>query len=98
MKIHEKRIQPAYEFDALISRKCDICGKVAKTHDWDRGYYEVNETEISVKVRQNEGHNFPEGGSGTEYDIDLCPDCFKDKLVPWLKSQNPNIQEKDWDW
>jgi len=58
----------------------------------------VNETEVSVTVKQKEGESYPDGGSGTEYEIDLCPDCFKNRLVPWLKSEGANIGEMEWDW
>jgi len=99
MKVYETKVHPAHEYKALVCRSCDLCGKTTKGTDWPKGfYYEVNETEISVKIKQKEGHNFPEGGNGTEYEIDLCPDCFKDKLVPWLKSQGAKIEEKEWDW
>ena len=40
--------------------------------------------EIKVIIRHREGLNYPEGGSGIEINIDLCPDCVKNKLIPWL--------------
>jgi len=49
-------------------------------------------------MKQKEGSNYPEGGTGTEYEIDLCPKCFKERLVPWLKSEGAAIEEKEWDW
>jgi hypothetical protein len=98
MKIYEKRTHPSHEYDALVERSCDLCGKKAKTDNWDASRYDINETEISVKIKQKEGSNYPEGGNGTEYEIDLCPDCFKDKLVPWLRSQGAAVEEKEWDW
>lgn len=83
---------------SLIRRSCDLCGKEAKNDEWAAGIYEVNETEIEILVRQKEGVNYPEGGSGTSYEIDLCPDCFKNRLVPWLKSQGASIEEQEWDY
>jgi hypothetical protein len=100
MKHFEKRTE-SRTYDVLISRTCDICGRKGKGGDkreWDAGAYAINETEILVKVYQKEGSSFPEGGSGTEYGIDLCPICFKDRLVPWLISQGANIKQEDWDW
>jgi hypothetical protein len=99
MKIYEKRTRPAHEYKHLVSRSCDLCGKKTKSAiEWSENRYEVNETEISVNIKQKEGSNYPEGGNGTEYEVDLCPDCFKDKLVPWLQAQGAQIEKKDWDW
>jgi hypothetical protein len=78
-----------------VSRTCDLCGRVATRSGWDAGIYD---TEIAVTVKQREGTSYPEGGSGTEYEIDLCPDCFKGRLVPWLKEQGARIEPKEWDW
>jgi hypothetical protein len=69
------------------------------THeDWNKGLYEINETEIKITITQRDGSAYPEGGSGTEYEIDLCKDCFKGKLVPWLKAEGATIEETEWEW
>lgn len=94
MKTYEKRTK-TYEETILVERKCDLCGSLAKTSDWGASCYEVNETEISVSIKQKEGQQYPECGSGTEYEVDMCPDCFKNKLVPWLRSQGVNAFTKD---
>jgi hypothetical protein len=80
----------------LVKRSCDLCGRAAKNEDWGAGSYEVNETEIEISIKQREGSSYPESGSGTEYEIDLCPDCFKGRLVPWLREQGAKIEEKEW--
>ena len=56
--------------------------------DWSKElHYEVKETEIRLKT----GSNYPEGGSGEETTIDICPECFTEKLIPWVKSQGGGI-------
>lgn len=101
MKTYEERSITRKE-KFLIQRKCDLCGRPDKEKVfkslWGEALWDINETEIKITIRQKEGHNYPEGGSGTEYEIDLCPECFKNRLVPWLKSQGANIEEKEWDW
>lgn len=73
--------------------QCDICGTQAKDDDnWDDESFGVSETEIKYK----EGSSYPEGGNGTEIKVDICPDCFKGKLVPWLESQGVVIKKEDW--
>ena len=99
MKIYEKKIIPAYEEEEVKSRKCDLCGIESTGEEWEaQSIYEIKETEILVTVRQKEGSTYPDGGWGEKYEIDLCPDCFKDKLIPWLKSQGAQIQREEWDW
>lgn len=97
-KVYETRIVPPREQKVCIRRKCDLCKLESNGDDWDGGYYEINETHIFVKITQKDGTNYPEGGSGTEYEIDLCPGCFKDRFVPWLKSEGADIEDKEWDW
>lgn len=98
MKVYKTVDVPATTREVLVKRRCDLCGKESKSSDWDAGSYEVNETEIKITMKQKEGSNYPEGGSGTEYEIDLCPDCFTERLVPWLKSEGATIEESEWDW
>jgi hypothetical protein len=91
---------PAKKEKRCVGRSCDLCGKKGGSDKWDSvGWtYDINETEIEITCRQKEGSSYPEGGSGTEYQIDLCPDCFKDKLIPWLRSQGAKIEDMNWDW
>jgi hypothetical protein len=95
MKIMETIQIPASTREHLKETKCDICGKVFRGSDWDAEVYEISETE----VRYKEGNSYPDSGSGTETKIDVCPDCFKTKLIPWVKSfgiSDPKAEE--WDW
>ena len=98
MRKYETRPVPATTQQVLVETTCDICGKVAKRGNWDSATFEVNETELEVTVKQRDGKNYPEGGWGTEVSVDLCPPCFKDKLIPWLESQVAKIERKEWDW
>ncbi len=98
-KVYADKIVPEYVNRYLKARKCDLCGVESDSECWEaESCYHVNETEIRVEVRQKEGSNYPEGGSGTAYEVDLCPKCFKERLVPWLKSQGADINEEEWDW
>lgn len=101
MKHHETKTTTTTH-TVCTSRTCDLCGRKAEKGDeWTCGWkheHNVNETEVQVVVRQKEGYNLPDCGSGTEYEIDLCPDCFRDRLVPWLRSQGAKVENKEWDW
>jgi len=96
MKIFEERTRKE---TILKLRKCDLYGRESKSADWRNGIYEENQTVIKMQIIQQERNScFPDGsGSGSEYDIDLCPTCFLEKLVPWLKSQGAKIEERKWE-
>lgn len=98
MKLFENKEIPARTERRVVRRQCDLCGCKSTGDDWDAGIWEVNDTEIKVTITQKDGTNYPEGGSGNEYEIDLCPSCFKDRLVPWLIQQGASIKRREWDW
>ena len=82
-----------------VNITCDICRMVREgTDQWESSYYEINETTIEITVHQKKGSNFPDGGSGDEVVIDICPECFKNKLIPWVESYGTKIERKNWDW
>ena len=93
MKIYKNRVVPEHIIQVVDKRTCDLCGFVADA-TWNSGIYEIEETEIHVKVHQRSGETYPEDSFGTIYDIDICPVCFENKLVPWLRSQGANIKEE----
>jgi hypothetical protein len=97
MKTYEVVKIPAKTETHCTGKRCDLCGKKGD-YEWDAIGFDVNETRLSVTVKQKEGYNCPDGGSGQEWEIDLCPDCFKNRLVPWLISQGAKIEQKEWSW
>jgi len=98
MKIYEERIIPAHKEEVCIKRKCDLCGIESKWSEWGAGCYEVAESNVTVEVTCKTGESYPEGGSGTEFEVDICPKCFKEKLVPWLRSQGAKVDGEEWGW
>lgn len=103
MRIYETVTIPERVEDRLVKKRCDLCRRETdriglNESSWTNSGFHINATTILVKITQNKGTDYPEGGSGTKYDIDLCPDCFKDKLIPWLRSQGAVIEKLEWDW
>ncbi len=76
---------------------CDLCGKKG-TEGWRSSKWNINETVVEVEVQQRERDNYPDCSWGTEYVIDICPECFKNRLVPWLRSEGAKIEEVKWEW
>ncbi len=74
---------------------CDLCGceAVQPGSRWEGGLYDVSETRLEVSVVAEEGTVYPEGGSTERTVVDLCPTCFNERLVPWLRSQGAKISE-----
>ncbi len=87
VEIREKKTTTITEMK-LVDIKCDICDKSIQ----ELGY-ETLEMEISIKEGVNYGSD---GAYGTETEVDLCSDCFKNKLLVWLKEEhnvNPRVRE-----
>lgn len=92
---------PATTRQELTHRECDFCGVHAKPYGpWKTHMgYDVDETEIEITVKHRAGQNYPEGGSGDKFECDICPDCFRNILVPFLKERSKNaIDYEEWDW
>lgn len=93
MKIYKNINVPATQRTVIYRVTCDLCKKTSDLK-WDADTYEVLETEVRYKT----GYSYPEDGSGEETTIDVCPKCFADKLIPWVKSHGGEPTTKDWDW
>jgi hypothetical protein len=89
----EKR---TYTRDVVTAVHCDICGAKGYEGGWpekDGGGFEVNQTTVRFKT----GKQYPDCGSGVEYEVDICPACFKDRLMPWLNSQGATVRQTEWE-
>lgn len=83
---------------------CDICGARIK---WP-GSYEVKEIgfelqlsvhRFRVKLGYKTGASYPEGGNSREEEFDVCPECWTNRVVPWMQSHqgvSPRVTECDW--
>jgi hypothetical protein len=64
--------------ERLIKTTCDICGKdVENKHIYQRD-------EASIKHTKSE--EYPEAQFGKTIEIDICGDCFSDKVFPFIQS------------
>ena len=82
MRTTEKRMI-SKESTISVSLVCDICGKRAPcADDWTIEPYETLDTTIEF----DEGTCYPEERSGERISADICPECFKTKLIPWIES------------
>jgi hypothetical protein len=77
------------EQSKLEKTTCDLCGEVI-----EKKRYSAEQ----VTVEYRTGSSFPECGWGNCVEVDMCPDCFKERLQPWLESQGCTLKNKEWQW
>ncbi len=102
MKAIKRVTVPAHEEERTEYLACDLCGiRTTDGRCWPEaaragevGPYIVRDVTVSLR----EGTSYPEGGNTETTIVDLCPRCFRDRLLPWLESQGakPRGEETDW--
>lgn len=95
---------PAKEAQRCVGRTCDLCGKKGRGEDW-QGHSEwegqIKETDVKITATaiMKEGYSHRDGYHDVDiWEIDICPDCFEGKLVPWAQSFNPALAKKNENW
>lgn len=77
---------PAHTQEKLDHTACDWCHEVIPD-TYSSSYFHYGEF-ADIRIESVCGERFPDGSS--EYQrlqFDLCPDCWNNKLLPYLKSQ-----------
>lgn len=99
MKIEKTVIVPAVPetTDVVVDYyRCDLCDRQTKdTENWKgESTYEIDNVVVLTKT----GSSYPEGGHIEVTKFDICPDCFKNKLIPWMAKNgaSPRTSERDW--
>lgn len=94
MKVMKTIPVPEKTMQVLDHVKCELCNAISSRENWSPRQYEVTEPDITLR----EGTNYPEGGDIKTTILDICPTCFKEKLIPWFQSQGgtPRVEESDW--
>lgn len=101
MRKQEQRTETqVVEKTVVVSLTCDICGKEYKDKE-KFGYEFKNVGEFhSTKVSISSGEQLDWNGGGWEdtFEFDVCPECFRSKLIPWFESQHakPTLTRIDW--
>lgn len=85
---------PATTKTELHYIQCDLCERQTGWNNWSKENYEIDEVDVAA----SSGDNYPEGGSRESIILDICPDCFRNKLVPWFEAQGgkPRTEESSW--
>lgn len=92
-KTEKKKI--TQDREEVVEFRCDLCGSLAdnpKVETWNdtseidkKGEFTTSEMQVSLKNRTY----FPwsDDVDGYNIEVDLCPKCFRDILVPFLESR-----------
>lgn len=92
MKI-KKQIERKYSEEIVEFTICDVCKHKFVGEKWGVGYYDVAETIIKMRI----GKSYPEGSHGEEISLDVCPNCFEEKLIPLLETIGVIPNYTEWD-
>lgn len=72
---------------------CDLCGDESPTK-WEDGNWDTLDINVSMKT----GESYPESGSGETIEYDVCPSCFKSKIIPFMESHGAKTRREEWDY
>jgi hypothetical protein len=89
MRHYKKETIPEHIEEKLTHITCDICGDEIKSKQFD-----ATRTEVEMWT----GSSYPEGGCGERIQYDICGDCFKGELIPWLESKGAKREWEEWDF
>lgn len=84
---------PARTVERVDSTICDLCGKETGRYGWGDSEYSVEE----VHVKYESGKSYPDDFFSETTEVDLCPQCFKERLIPWIESQGAKPRKRDTD-
>jgi hypothetical protein len=89
MKHYKEETVPQHTTEVLDQTTCDLCNVDvgAELDTW-----EVDEVTVSRKA----GCSYPDGGNGDTISVDLCGQCFNEKLLPFLKSEGATVTETEY--
>lgn len=79
---------PAKTSEVFDHIKCELCGAVSYKEDWEPDQYQVEEPEVLLR----EGYHYPEDYSVKRTILDICPKCFREKLIPWFETQGGKVR------
>lgn len=102
MKHYIQIEKPATTEQRLQRTECDICSAQIEEIGWS----DVRESSVKLGVRRHidvelrMGHSYgSDGGEIESHEFDVCVDCFRDKLAPFIESHRGATGRKskiDW--
>ncbi len=83
MKIY-KEVEKLRKTKELIEHSCDICKQKSKSKESDN-WGDCSRDVERVEIEYTSGTCYYGDSGGEVISFDICPDCFKDKIVSYFK-------------
>lgn len=81
MKIFKKE---TIEHTKQIGMVCDLCNKKSSnSNGWNTEPTEIAVSRMELTTGNTDHYYY----NTTVLTFDVCPDCFRTKLIPWMKEQ-----------
>lgn len=95
MQIYKETTR-VHTYQHVVGLTCDLCGRTVETDrcSWAAEEHKVSEVEVHFKS----GENTDDSGKGEKITVDICPDCFMRKLIPWVTDQGGTPTTTTWEW
>ena len=77
---------------SLDSVRCDMCWKTFSSLNWGGGAYDINDTSVCMTTGKDYVDDIY---INEEIVFDICPTCFKNGLVPFIKSKFTGDKSED---
>jgi len=91
MKVEKEVTIPERKETVVDYYLCEFCKK--KINEYPKSY-ERQEVEVVCE----KGYSYPESSWGEKTVLDICYDCFFQKLMPWAYSQGASVRTEEWDY
>jgi hypothetical protein len=103
MIVKKTVVEPERRVERVDYYACDICGRHGGSDGrWppNNGLYDVDDVTVKVEVEHKKGDAFPEGEYTETFAPDICPTCFRDKVIPALYALglNAEVKYRDTGW
>lgn len=82
------------QVNKLNQEKCNLCKKESTLGYWVSDNHNASETEVYMV----ESNHYGDSGNGTAYMANICNNCFKEKLIPFLESEGSKVKIEEWDY
>ena len=82
-------------YTEITAITCDICRRATSGEVWTNGdkIYGAGKTQVFLEI----GEYLPDCSNGELIEFDICPDCFRDKLMPVLQALGAKPTISEWD-
>ena len=88
----------AVEHEIVASTMCDLCGSQTPGEAWKLGLAGDESEIVEMSFCEEWNAEYNGGGDRTDTVFDICPVCWRSKIMPWMLAQGaqPRIEKSDW--